>query len=487
MDPVLQNLKPELLWKHFDEIRKIPHGSGKETAIGEYVKSVAKANHCEVEADEVGNVVIRKPASKGFEKAEIVILQGHLDMVCEKNSDVEFDFDMDPIQLQMDGEWLMAKGTTLGADNGIGVAASLAVLEDPTLVHGPLELLFTVDEETGLTGAGFIKPGFVKGRKYLNLDSEEEGVFTIGCSGGADSITSLPVKKIAAPAGNSMCLKIAGLKGGHSGLDINAGRGNAIKLLTRILWKANEAGPIALAAINGGNKRNAIAREATAEIIVALQKVDAVKQAINTALVEIKNEFKAIEKDLRLDTEVLKSPPSKVLADTSKIALLRLLYGLPHGVLAMSKEIEGLVETSTNLAIVTTAEDAISIGQSSRSSLKSALAATRTKLKALAELAGATVDQPEGYPGWAPNLSSEILKISKQVYADLFGKEPQLAAIHAGLECGIIGEKFPGMDMVSFGPDLKNPHSPDEKVNVRSVDLFWKHLVGILEYVAKQA
>ena len=487
MDAVLANLKPELLWKHFDEIRKIPHGSGKETAIGEYVKSVARANKCEFDSDEVGNIVIRKAATKGYEKAEIIILQGHLDMVCEKNSDVDFDFEKDAIQLQLDGEWLKAKGTTLGADNGIGIAASLAALEDNSLIHGPLELLFTVDEETGLTGAGYIKPGFLKGKKYLNLDSEEEGVFTIGCSGGADSVTTLPVKKVAAPAGFALRVKIAGLKGGHSGIDIIEGRGNANKFLTRILWKANEAESIALASITGGNKRNAIAREAFADIIVSTDKIDAVKQTMNQAFKDIMTEFKAIEKDATLVLEKLENSPAKVLSEESKVAALKLLYGLPHGVLAMSLEIPGLVETSTNLAIVNTTDNAITIGQSSRSSLKSALEAARIKLKSLAELAGGTVEQPEGYPGWAPNLDSEILSIAKDVYKELFGKEPELAAIHAGLECGIIGEKFPGMDMVSFGPDLKNPHSPDEMVHVGSVELFWKHVAGILENIAKRA
>ena len=484
MDPVLSNLKPALLWKHFDEIRKIPHGSGNEAAIGEYVKSVARVNNCEFDSDEVGNVVIRKPASKGYENVEIVILQSHLDMVCEKNSDVDFDFEKDPIQLTLEGDWLSANGTTLGADNGIGVAAALAVLEDNTITHGPLELLFTVDEETGLTGAGYIKPDFLKGKKYLNMDSEEEGVFTIGCSGGADSIISLPAKKVAAPKGSALRIKVTGLKGGHSGLDINGGRGNAIKILTRTLWAGNEVDSIALANINGGNKRNAIPRETFAEIVIDSENLEAVKQAMHAVFKDIQVEFKAVEKDLKLEIVPLEAVPSQVFSEETKTTLLKLLFGLPHGVLAMSREIPGLVETSTNLATINTKMNEIVIDQSSRSSIKSALVATRTKLKALAELADGTIEQPEGYPGWAPDLNSEILKISKDVYTEIFGKQPKVAAIHAGLECGIIGEKFPGMDMVSFGPDLRNPHSPDEKVHVGTVERFWKHLVGILETIA---
>lgn len=484
MDPVLTNLKPMLLWKHFDEIRKIPHGSGNEAALGEYVKSVAKANHCEFDSDEVGNVVVRKSASKGYENSEIVILQSHLDMVCEKNSDVDFDFEKDPIQLKLEGEWLTAKGTTLGADNGIGVAASLAVLEDDTIMHGPLELLFTVDEETGLTGAGYLKPDFLKGRKYLNLDSEEEGVFTIGCSGGADSIMHLPAKKVATPAARVVRVKVSGLKGGHSGLDINEGRGNAIKILTRTLWAGNEVDSIIIASISGGNKRNAIPREAIADIVINPDKTESVKKAMETTFKDIQAEFRAVEKDLKLEMEDLVNVPSHVFSEETKVTLLKLLFGLPHATLAMSREIPGLVETSTNLATINTKVNEITIDQSSRSSIKSALEATRIKLKALAELAGGTVEQPQGYPGWTPDLDSEILKISKDVYNKIFGKEPKVAAIHAGLECGIIGEKFPGMDMVSFGPDLRNPHSPDEKVHVGSVEKFWKHLVGILETVA---
>lgn len=485
MEPLLSQFEPKLLWKHFDQIRKIPHGSKNETALANYVISIAQLNHLTYEQDEVGNVVIRKPASPGHEHAPILILQSHLDMVCEKNSDVDFNFDSDAIQLNYQDGWLTAKGTTLGADNGIGVAAALAVLEDKKLTHGPLELLFTVDEETGLTGARYIKPHFLSGRKYLNLDSEEEGVFTIGCSGGADTEFSMPITRQTVAPGSRLKLQVAGLKGGHSGLDINTGRGNAIKILNRLLWDADREFDFALVYFNGGNKRNAIPREAMAEIIVAADKVTPIKTRIEKTFQEIKAEFKKIEPDLKLNFEHLNGELPPALNPASQKVLLNFIYALPHGVLSMSQEIKDLVMTSTNLAIISTKDDSILIGQSSRSSIASCLTATRIKLKALAELANVKVTQPEGYPGWAPNLESEILNIAKVAYQACFNNAAKVAAIHAGLECGIIGEKFPGMDMVSFGPDLKNPHSPDEKVHVESVTKFWKHLVKIMEMVAQ--
>lgn len=484
MESLLSKFEPKLVWKHFDEIRKIPHESKNESALAQHVISIAKQHNCEYEQDEVGNVVIRKLATKGHENAPIMILQSHLDMVCEKNSDIDFDFAKDAIQLEIDGDWLTAKGTTLGADNGIGVAAALAVLEDDSLIHGPLELLFTVDEETGLTGASHIRPDFLKGRMYLNLDSEEEGVFTIGCSGGADTGFILPISRKAADSGTMIQIRISGLKGGHSGLDINTGRGNAIKILNRILWDADKKFKLTIVNFNGGNKRNAIAREASADIIVSPNTLDKIKAFMEKSCEEIKFEFKTVEKELTMIIEQLDGTLPPALDDASQKALLNLLHGLPHGVMSMSQDIEGLVETSTNLATIVTSDNQIEIGQSSRSSISSALKAVRNQLKALAELTGATVSQPEGYPGWVPNLDSKMLIIAKEAYQACFNKAPEVAAIHAGLECGLIGEKFPGMDMVSFGPDLRNPHSPDEKIHIESVEKFWKLLSKILEMVA---
>ncbi len=484
MENLLSGFEPKLIWKHFDEIRKIPHESKNEAALAKYVISVAKKCNCDYEQDEVGNVLIRKPASSGHEKAPVLILQSHLDMVCEKNSDVDFDFAKDAIQLQIDGGWLTAKGTTLGADNGIGVAAALAVLEDDSLTHGTLELLFTIDEETGLTGASHIHPDFLKGKMYLNLDSEEEGVFTIGCSGGADTTFTLPISRRTPKSGTIIQIRITGLKGGHSGLDINTGRGNAIKILNRLLWDSAQEHEIAIITFDGGNKRNAIAREASADVIVPSDNVDKVKSCMEKSLAEQKFELKAVEKDLAMSIEERKGGIPAALDEDSQKRILNLVYCLPHGVVSMSQDIKGLVETSTNLATIGTKDDQIEIGQSSRSSIGSALAAVRKQLKAMAELSGATVSQPEGYPGWTPNLESEMLKIAKDAYKKSFGKEPHVSAIHAGLECGLIGERYPQMDMISFGPDLRNPHSPDEKIHIGSVEKFWKLLGKIMEMVA---
>lgn len=483
MVSVLSGLEPKLLWKYFDEIRKIPRESKNETAIGEYIVSVAKAHGLTYDVDAVGNVVVRKPATPGHEKADVIILQSHLDMVCEKNNDTVFDFKKDAIQLEMDGEWLTAKGTTLGADDGIGVAAELAILEDSTMVHGPLELLFTIDEETGLTGAMGIQPGFLKGHKFLNLDSEEEGVFTIGCSGGADTGYVLPITREKVSKGKLFTVNVSGLKGGHSGLDINTGRGNAIKMLNRILWWADREFDIKLVNFKGGNKRNAIAREAEAEVIFVSDSA-AVKTKLESLFADIQFEFKTIEPGAKLTVTAGGADLPDALTAESQKVLQNFLYALPHGVMRMSRDIEGLVESSTNLATISTEADKVVAGQSTRSSIGSALAATRAKLKAIAEFAGAEVNQPDGYPGWAPNLDSEMLEISKKAYKACFNTEPKVAAIHAGLECGLIGEKFPGMDMVSFGPDLQHPHSPDEKVHVGSVEKFWKHIVKILEMTA---
>jgi dipeptidase D len=485
MTSIFSNLEPALLWKHFDELRKIPRCSGDETAVGDYVVAVAERFKLKYKRDQAGNIVVHKPATRGHEKASVVVLQGHLDMVCEKDSGVDHDFERDPIQVQRDGDWLTAKGTTLGADNGIGVAAALAVLEEDSLVHGPLELLFTVDEERGLTGASQIQPDFLKGRTFLNLDSEEEGAFFIGCSGGGDTLITVPLKRVDAPDGTGLSTALTGLRGGHSGIDIDQGRGNAIKLLTRMLWQVEKDHSFSLMSFEGGNKRNAIAREAKAKIIISNADVSSFRQRLQKAFEEIAFEFKAVEKDMDLKIEELSDRVSQGCDADSQAAFINLLLGLPHGVLAMSQEIPDLVETSNNLATVECSEDEAKIGLSSRSSIGSALQATKDMLRALAEMAGADISQPEGYPGWTPNLNSPILHVMKEIYRDLFGKEAEVKAIHAGLECGLIGERFPGMDMVSFGPDLQHPHSPEERVHIGSVENFWKLLTAALKRLAE--
>lgn len=477
----LTELKPHYLWKHFVEFLKIPHGSGNEKALGDYIVSVAERLQLEWKRDDVGNIVISKPASPGKEDSEGVILQGHQDMVCEKNSDVDFDFMRDPIQAEIQGEWIQAKGTTLGADNAIGECAALAILEDDSLVHPPLECLFTVEEETGLLGANKIQPGFLKGRKLLNLDSEDEGEFTIGCAGGADTQIVLPLIREKMPDGKALFkLKLDGLQGGHSGVDINLGRGNAIKLLARILFQAGQAVSFQLTRMEGGNLRNAIPREAWAEITLNTNDEERFRSVIQDAYTKIKDEYKVVDPDVNVSLEQIQDASVEPLTSEVKDGLINILCTVPHGVMTMHPEIEGLVETSTNLAVLRTSDDQAQIICSTRSSTASALDATRNILEAVSQLAGAEVTLEEGYPGWKPNLQSPLLKTLKEVYIQTFGEEPQVAAIHAGLECGIIGEKFPGMDMISFGPTIKFPHSPSEKVHIGSVEKFWKFLLKLL-------
>ncbi|MBN1542728.1 aminoacyl-histidine dipeptidase [candidate division KSB1 bacterium] len=481
---ILKDLEPKLLWKYFDEIRKIPHPSGKEEKIAEYVVSVAEKLGLDYDKDSVDNVLIRKAATPGHEKAPTVVLQGHLDMVCEKNSDKTFDFDKDPIELVIDGEWLKADGTTLGADNGIGVAAALAILEDDNLVHGPIEALFTVDEERGLVGAMSLSPDWLQGRTLINMDSEDLGVFSIGCAGGADSHIHLPVNYQAPRGDTAVEVHLSGLRGGHSGIDIHEGRGNAVKILNRLLYQLQKTLPFELACLEGGDKHNAIPREAMARIVVKKDQVKTVEDWMAKAIKDIRIEFNPVEKNIQIAVKKADGNLPQVLDPDSQNRLLALIFALPHGPLAMSRDIKGLVETSNNVASVKCDKDKIKLHLSSRSSNMSALKATRDKLVAIAEMAQAKVEQPEGYPGWMPDLDSEILKISSKTYKEVTGKEAKYEAIHAGLECGLIGEKFPGMDMISLGPTLKHPHSPDERVHVESVDVFFKHVLKILEKLA---
>ncbi len=478
----ITDMEPKLLWKHFDEIRKIPHESGNEAKLREYVLNYARDRGFEAKADEAGNVVVQVPGSPGHEKAPAVVLQGHMDMVCEKNSDVQFDFAKDAIQLEMDGDWLTAKGTTLGSDNGIGLAAALAVAESEEVIHGPLELLFTVDEEVGLTGAGMLTPGFVTAKRLLNLDSEELGAVYIGCAGGGDSTIKLPIAGVETPGGLSCVrMRVSGLRGGHSGIDIIEQRGNAIKILARILWKATYATPLFLASLDGGNKRNAIPREARAVLIVPPDEMNTIRRLLESEAEQIKAELGGREPELTVEVVPEETLPEQVMDEITQKTLLDMLLAIPHGVETMSYDIPGLVETSNNLATVSTEAPTFVVGTSSRSSSSHALQAVRDRIRAVAELAGASLAENEPYPGWKPNLDSELIAIAKRVGEKIFGKEPELKAIHAGLECGIIGEKYPGMDMISIGPHIEHPHSPEERVNVPSVDKFWRYLRAMLE------
>jgi len=480
---VIDNLEPKLLWKHFDEIRKIPRCSKHEEKIREYIIDFAKKHNLTYKKDEIGNVVILKSATSGMENKPIVILQGHMDMVCEKNSDVDFDFSKDSIKLKKDGDILTADGTTLGADNGIGLAASLAILEDNTLKHGPIEALFTVDEETGLTGAFAMKSDMLSGRILLNLDSEDWGVLTIGSAGGGDSKIKLPIKTQSNKDDfDSVLIKVSGLRGGHSGCDIHEQRGNAIKILTRLLWKASKDYDFYLSDIKGGDKHNAIPREAYAKISVGKSDKNKLISDLESESKDILNEIKSIDPKFILETEDIDDIKT-TLTNDSKKTLLNLIHGLPHGVDKRSYDIPDLIETSTNFATVALKDNIAEIGLSSRSSIMSALQDFRDRIHAIAKLSGAEISEDEPYPGWKPDLDSNILKLAKKIYKDMNNKEPTVEAIHAGLECGIIGEKFPGMDKISLGPTIKYPHSPEEQVHISTVSKFYDYVLRILEEV----
>ena len=480
---VIENLEPKLLWKHFDEIRKIPHCSKHEDKIRNYILDFAKQHGLKSKTDKPGNVVISKPASSGMEDRPVVILQSHMDMVCEKNSDVDHDFTKDPIKLKLKGDILTADGTTLGADDGIGVATTLAILEDKTLKHGSVEALFTVDEETGLTGAFALKSDMLTGKIMFNIDSEDFGVITVGCAGGGDSKISLPLKT-QPTVGNvvSMLIKISGLRGGHSGVDAHEQRGIAVKLLARILWKTSENHDFYLTDIKGGDKHNAIPRESNAKVSISSTDRNKFISDLKAEEKDILEEIKPIDPNFKMEIEDIEKLDT-ALGKDSQVKLLNLLHGLPHGVDKMSYDIPGLVETSTNLATVSLDGNNALIGLSSRSSIMSALQDFRDRIHAIAMLSGAKITEETPYPGWKPNLKSNLLALSKKIFKEMYGEEPTVEAIHAGLECGIIGEKFPGMDMISIGPTIKYPHSPEEQVHISTVDKFYKYVLKILEAV----
>ncbi len=470
---MLENLEPKIVWKYFEEICKIPRCSKHEEKIAEYIMEVAKKNGLECYKDEVGNVVVRKKAN-GYENAPMITLQCHMDMVCEKNKDVEHDFSKDAIKPYIEGEWVKAKGTTLGADNGIGIAICLALMETD-FKHGPLEFLFTVDEETGLTGAFGLKKDFIKGQILINLDSEDFGVIYIGCAGGGNSTIKLPLK-YEDVEGEGTRIMIKGLKGGHSGIEIDKGRANSIKLLARLLYSINKR----ISKIEGGDKHNAIPREAVAEV---LAKKEEIMDKVKEMEIAFKNEYSRTEPNLKIEME--RCEIKKVFDEDSNRKAIHLLMALPHGVLAMSQEVKDLVETSTNLATIRTNNE-LTIVMSSRSSINTALDATMQSIRCIGELAGAKVEEGGKYPGWKPNLDSKILKIASNAFKELYGKEPEKKAIHAGLETGVIGEIAGIKEIISIGPQIEHPHSPDERVHIESVEKFWKYLLHLLEKTAKE-
>lgn len=481
MSNSITNLEPKTLWKHFYSLTQIPRPSKHEKAAVDFVVSFGKQLGLETIVDEVGNVIIRKPATPGLENRKGIILQGHLDMVPQKNSDKKHDFEKDPIEAYIDGDWVTAKGTTLGADNGIGVAAAMAVLEDKSLVHGPIEALFTIDEETGMTGAFNLKPDVLKGDILMNLDSEDEGELYVGCAGGMDANIKLAYKEDQTPVNHSFIkLSVTGLKGGHSGLDINTGRANSIKLLFRFLRFAEKNFNIRISSIDGGSLRNAIPREAFAVVGVPNDKLQSFEKELNNHLNIYKSEFSLVEPDLAFINEKVEAPKS-VIDTKSQWAIIRAIFGCPNGVIRMSDSMPGLIETSTNLARVYTENGNIIAQCLMRSSVDSSKEALAEKIASVFELAGAEIVFAGAYPGWKPNMDSAILKVMSSVYNTNWNKVPEIKAIHAGLECGILGGAYPNLDMISFGPTIRYPHSPDEKVKIDTVDMFWKFLVEILK------
>ena len=483
MSKEIKDLNPALIWNFFYDLTQIPRPSKKEEKVAYYVKKFGEDRNLETMVDDVGNVIIKKPATPGMEDRKVLLLQGHLDMVPQKNSDKQHDFENDPIEAFIDGEWVCANGTTLGADNGIGVAAALAVMDSDDLVHGPIEALFTIDEESGMTGAFGLKKGVLNADIMLNTDSEDEGELYVGCAGGLDANISYRYKEVPVPEGSlAFRLNISGLKGGHSGLDIVLGRGNANKLLFRFLKHAVTELDAGIANVDGGGLRNAIPREAEAVLVIPAGKEKELKNSIQKFEATYKNELSAVEPDLKFGLNETDIPGSLIDQDTQN-RLINGIIACPNGVMRMSNSMAGLVETSTNLASVNSGEGKINVKCLMRSSVDSSRDELAGMMESLFTLAGAEIHFDGAYPGWKPDMNSEILVVMKNVYQELYGKTPDVKAIHAGLECGLIGGVYPQLDMISFGPTIRYPHSPDEKVNIESVQKFWLLLVETLKNI----
>lgn len=478
------NLEPKALWENFYNICQIPHPSKHEEKIRAYLVEFGKGLGLETIVDGVGNVIIRKPATAGMENRKGVVLQGHMDMVPQKNNDKAHDFEKDPIEtiIGEDG-WIRANGTTLGADNGIGCAAGMAVLQSKEIVHGPIEVLITTDEETGMTGAFGLEPGVLKGDILMNLDSEDEGELYVGCAGGVDGTFEFDYKKESIPSNcDAFKISIGGLKGGHSGMDIILGLGNANKLIVRFLHQAIEKFSISLSSLEGGSLRNAIPREASAIIVAPKGSSEGLKNFLIEFFDITSAELSISEPDYKMTIEPTATPAFVIDKDTTSRAI-RAIYGCPNGVIRMSDAMPGLVETSSNLAIISSAKDKITINCLLRSSVNSAKDDLSDMMASVFSLAGAKCVFEGGYPGWKPNPNSPILEVAKKVYHEKYGKVPEVKAIHAGLECGLLGDVYPAWDMISFGPTIRNPHSPRERVNIETVNTFWNYLVEILKNV----
>ena len=485
MNTEILKLQPTIVWKYFKEILEIPRPSKKEEKIVAYLLKFGKDQNLETIQDEIGNVLIRKPATKGMENRKSVVLQSHIDMVCEKNGDKVHDFDNDPIESIIDGDWVTANDTTLGADDGIGVAAQMAILASNEIEHGPIECLFTIDEETGLTGAFGLKPGFLQSSILLNLDSEDEGELFVGCAGGQDTQAWLPFDYEETPENHKAYkIMVSGLKGGHSGDEINKGHANANKILNRFLWCKKDEFKIKLSTFDGGNLRNAIAREAYAIILIPENKENNIISAVTEFKKMSQAEFSITEPNMEITIEKALIPET-VIDNESFDEFVNAVYACPHGVIAMSQSIDNFVETSTNLASIKFIEDEILITTSQRSSVESEKQDITNMVTSVFKLAGARTLTSDGYPGWAPNPESEIVDLTVKSYKKLFKTDPAVLAIHAGLECGLIGDKYPEMDMISFGPTIKRAHSPEEKIEIETVTKFWDLTLDVLKNIPK--
>ncbi|MEG2240416.1 MAG: aminoacyl-histidine dipeptidase [Alistipes sp.] len=480
----ITTLEPKIVWEQFDAITRVPRPSKKEGKIIDFLVQFAKQHHIDYQKDNIGNVVMRKPATPGCESLPAVILQSHMDMVCEKNSDVEFNFEKDAIRTKIENGWVKAEGTTLGADCGIGMAAALAVLIDPAVEHGAVEALFTVDEETGLTGAFELGEGMLKGTYLINLDSEDEGELFIGCSGGIDTIATFHYINEPAPKNYTFYrVDVSDLQGGHSGDDIDKGRVNSNKTVARLLWDGMQSFELKLSYFCGGNLRNAIPREAYAIFGIPTRFKNEFQKHFNLFATDMAAEFKLREPNFKITLNEMPSVDTALDAKT-QAGLIYALVGVPNGVTAMSFAVPGLVETSTNLASVKFESDSrIVVTSSQRSSVESAKTYVMQMVESVFALAGADVAHSDGYPGWAPNPESKLLAVTVESYKRLFATEPKVRAIHAGLECGLFLEKYPELEMVSFGPTLRGVHSPDERLEIATVSKFWELLTDVLKRI----
>lgn len=479
----ISQLSPQPVWQFFDQICSIPHPSKHEEQLAQHIIKFAEGEGLDVRRDAVGNVFIKKPATPGMEDRKGVVLQAHIDMVPQKNEDTEHEFTEDPILPYIDGEWVTAKGTTLGADNGMGMAACLAVLAAKDVEHGPLEVLLTIDEEAGMTGAFGLEEGWLEGDILLNTDSEQEGEVYMGCAGGVDGSITLDIEREAVPAEHAAVkLVIKGLKGGHSGCDIHTGRGNANKLLGRFLFAHAQELGLRLNNLTGGSLRNAIPREAFALATLPAENVDKLNELFTHYQSILVTELGKIETDINLFVEPAELP-ADVMTETAQKRFYAVLNACPNGVIRMSDDIEGVVETSLNVGVITTDADKITILCLIRSLIDSGRSNVEGMLEAVAELAGAQCEFSGAYPGWKPDADSEVMQLFRETYNDIYGRTPNIMVIHAGLECGLFKEPYPTMDMISFGPTIKFPHSPDEKVNIETVGLFWEQMVAILKNI----